>query len=148
MAEVICNFMELRIQCILNGFDTFGSRFVPIGKTVGTFCMWYVPVKCFLGRLGTNKWHFVPGESFLRCRGTNKWHFVPGESFFGVQGNKKMAFCARGVRGKSGRRAREPRPPVKGPTPERWQGLLCICSFCQCSSYLLPAQLERFCLRR
>ena len=123
--------MELRVQCIRNGFDTFGSRFVPIGKTVGTFCMWYVPVKCFLGRLGTNKWHFVPGESFFGCRGTNKCHFVPGE-------------CVESLEGGRG----NPGPPVKEPTPERWRGLPCICSFCQCSSYLPPALLERFCLRR
>ena len=88
MAEVICNFMELRIQCILNGFDTFGSRFVPIGKTVGTFCMWYVPVKCFLGCRGTKRWHFVPGGSFWRCRGTNKCHFVPVECVESLEGGR------------------------------------------------------------
>lgn len=33
--------------------------------------------------------------------------------FLEVQGNKKMAFFARGVRGKSGRRARKPRPPER-----------------------------------
>lgn len=41
---------------------------------MGTFCMWYVPVKCFLGRLGTNKWHFVP-TTFLVA--TNRYLFVP-----------------------------------------------------------------------
>ena len=44
---------------------------MPIGKTVGTFCMWY-----------------VPGESFLRCRGTKRWHFVPGECVESLEGGR------------------------------------------------------------
>jgi len=40
--------------------------------------------------------------------------FCARGEFLEVQGNKKMLFCARGVRGKSGRRAREVRPPRKG----------------------------------
>ena len=57
-----------------SGLGTFGGGFVPIGKTVGTFCVLYVPAKCFLGWLGTNRCHFVPAILLV---GTNRCLFVP-----------------------------------------------------------------------
>ena len=59
---------------VCSGLVTFGSGFVPIGKTVGTFCVLYVPAKCFLGWLGTNRCLFVPA---ILLAGTNRCLFVP-----------------------------------------------------------------------
>lgn len=132
-----------------SGFGTFGGGFVPIGKTVGTFCVWYVPVKCFLGRLGTNRCHFVPTTLLA---GTNRCLFVPVVSLVPV--GPYCPWCPYCPWVPTTRKEPTPgrlitrKPERKGPTPGRWQGLLCICSFCQCSSCSLPAQLERFCLRR
>ena len=175
---------------VCSGLVTFGSGFVPIGKTVGTFCVLYVPAKCFLGWLGTNRCHFVPA---ILLAGTNRCLFVPVVPLVPVGPYSSWCpYCpwcpwcpwclwfpsARTARG--ARTARRPvllvvpvppvgpycpwvpttrkepttgrsitrKPERKEPTPGRWQGLLCICSFCQCSSCSLPAQLERFCLRR
>lgn len=145
-----------------SGIGTFGSGFVPIGKTVGTFCVWYVPVKCFLGRLGTNRCHFVPTTLLS---GTNRCLFVPVVSLVpsartarGVSGSRRPVLSVVPVVSVLSVGAHNPERTYSGevdnpetrkePTPGRWQGLLCICSFCQCSSCSLPAQLERFCLRR
>ena len=159
---------------VCSGLVTFGSGFVPIGKTVGTFCVLYVPAKCFLGWLGTNRCLFVPA---ILLAGTNRCLFVPVVPLVPVGPYSSWCpYCpwcpwclwfpsARTARG--ARTARRPVLPVGAhnpertysgevdnpearmePTPGRWQGLLCICSFCQCSSCSLPAQLERFCLRR
>ena len=102
---------------VCSGLVTFGSGFVPIGKTVGTFCVLYVPAKCFLGWLGTNRCLFVPA---ILLAGTNRCLFVPVVPLVPV--GPYCSWCpyrpsARTARG--ARTARRPVLPVGAHNPER-----------------------------
>ena len=85
---------------------------MPIGKTVGTFCVLYVPAKCFLGWLGTNRCHFVPAILLV---GTNRCLFVPVVPLVLVGPWCLWCPSARTARGVSG--ARRPVLPVVSLVP-------------------------------
>ena len=68
---------------------------MPIGKTVGTFCVLYVPAKCFLGWLGTNRCRFVPA---ILLAGTNRCLFVPEGEVDNPEARKERTYSGEVAR--------------------------------------------------